>query len=107
MTVVAALNLILPSLVCVDVPKQMFLHLIVAEDSLVALLVLLDKSCWRDLTNKIQADSVDFNVPFSLIKVLKVQVYILTREILIPHTAFLNTSLKGGGKDKQIIRLRS
>ena len=51
-TVVAALNLILPSLVCVDVPKQMFLHLIVAEDSLVALLVLVDKSCWRDLTNK-------------------------------------------------------
>ena len=101
----AALNLILPSLVCVDVPKQMFLHLIVAEDSLVALLVLVDKSCWRDLTDKIEADSVDFNIPFDLIKVLKVQVYFMTREIVLPHTAFLYTSLKGGGKDQQVIRL--
>ena len=94
MTVVTAFDLIFPPVVCVDVPKQMSFGLIVAEDSFVALPVLVDKACWRNLADKVKADSVDGDCSLHLIKVFKVEIYSVTRKIVISLAAFFNTSLK-------------
>ena len=72
----------------------MSFHLIVAEHALVALLILVDKASWRNLTDKAKSNSVDNYRPFHPIKVLKVEIHSLTREIVIALTTFLNTSLK-------------
>ena len=104
MAIVAAFDLIFPTIVCVDVSKQMSFDLIVAEHSLVSFLVLVNKTCRWHLTDKGKFDSVDNDGPFHLIEVLKVEIYTLTREIMIPLAAFLKTSLKRRGIGQQIIR---
>ena len=104
MAIVAAFDLIFSPIVCVDVSKQVSFDLIVAEHSLITILVLVNKTCRWNLTDKGKADFVDNDVPFHLVKVLKVEIYALTREIMIPLAAFLKTSLKRRGIDQQIIR---
>ena len=78
MTLVTAFNLIFPPIFCVDVSKQMSFSLIVAEHTFVALGVLVDKACWRHLTDKAKSNSIDSDRPFHLIKVLKVEIHSLT-----------------------------
>ena len=100
----AAFDFIFPSIFCVDVSEQMFFYFIVAEHPFVALLVLVNKACWRNSTDKGESDSVDSDGAFHSIEVLKVEIHSLTRKILIPLTTFLNTSLRVNWIDQQIIR---
>ena len=103
MAIVAALNFIFPPIVCVDVSEEVSFDFIVAEHSLVTFLVLVNKTCRWNTTDKCKADSVDSDGPFHLIKVLKVEICALTREIMIPLAAFLKTSFKRSRIDQQII----
>ena len=94
MAIVAAFDLIFPPVVFVDVSEQMSFDLVVAEHRLVSLLILVDKTSWWNLTDKVKGDSVNSDCPFHLIKVLEVEIYSLAREIVVSLATFFNASLE-------------